>query len=148
MIESVHRRHHKGNLYHVRIDLRVPGSELVVKRHPAQHAAHEDVYVAIRDAFDDARRELQDYVRKRRGQVKTHEGPPHARVVRLFRDDGYGFLETIEGLELYFHRNSVLEGGFDRIEVGTEVRFAEGQGEKGPQATTVEIVGKDGKHVF
>jgi len=147
-VESLHRRHHKGNLYHVSIDVQVPGTSLVVNRAPAEHAAHQDVYVAIRDAFDDVRRELQDYVAKRRRQVKNHQAPPHARVVRLFADDGYGFLETPEGLELYFHRNSVLGAGFENLDVGTEVRFAEEAGDKGPQATSVEVVGRAGKHVF
>ncbi len=67
LVEASHRRHNKGNLYHVRIDLRVPGNELVVKRDPAQHAEHEDVFIAIRDAFDEAKRQLQDHVKKRRG---------------------------------------------------------------------------------
>lgn len=57
---------HKGQLYRCRIDLRVPGAELVVGGHPDKNAAHEDVYVAIRDAFKAVRRELQDYERRRR----------------------------------------------------------------------------------
>jgi ribosomal subunit interface protein len=55
-IEVPHRHHHQGNLYHIRIDLTVPGGELVVKRDPPEHQAHEDIYVAIRDAFDSAER--------------------------------------------------------------------------------------------
>ena len=73
--------------------------------------------------------------------VKSRSGPSHGRVVELFKDDGYGFVETSDGWEYYFHRNSVLHDGFDRLEIGTEVRFAEEEGEKGPQASTVEIVG-------
>ena len=67
LIEASHRRHNKGNLYHVRIDLRVPGNELVVKRDPAQHAEHEDVFIAIRDAFNEAKRQLQDHIQRQRG---------------------------------------------------------------------------------
>jgi ribosomal subunit interface protein len=145
IVEAPHRRHHKGKLYHVRVDITVPGGELVVKREPRERAAHEDIYVAIRDAFDAARRELQDYARRRRGQVKVRETPPTARIVKLFPDEGYGFLETPDGRELYFHRNSVLEPGFERISVGTEVRFAEEEGEKGPQASTVKIAGGEGR---
>jgi cold shock CspA family protein len=98
--------------------------------------------VAIRDAFDAARRELQDYMRRRRGQVKIREGLQGARVTKLFPDRGYGFLETSDGRELYFHRNSVLEPGFETISVGAEVLFAEEQGEEGPQASTVRIAGR------
>ena len=119
------------------IDMTVPGTELVVKRE-----SHEDIYVAIRDAFDAARRQLEDYARHQRGDVKTHESSPHARVSKLFREEGYGFLETPDGREIYFHRNSVLNGGFDPLEIGMEVRFAEEPGDEGPQASTVKLIAK------
>jgi cold shock CspA family protein len=77
--------------------------------------------------------------------VKAHETSPHARVAKLFPEEGYGFLETPDGREVYFHRNSVKDSGFDRLEIGTEVRFAEESGEQGPQASAVIIVGK--RHV-
>jgi len=80
MIEAPHTHHHKGNLYHVRIDLTVPNGEIVVNRDPKEHQAHEDVYVAIRDAFDAARRRLQDYARKQRGDVKSHATPPQDTI--------------------------------------------------------------------
>lgn len=142
VVEAPHRRHHQGRLYHVRIDLTVPGGELVVKREPSKHNAHEDIYVAIRDAFDGARRKLQDYARRQRGQVKLHEPVPAARVSRLFPDEGFGFLETADGREIYFHKNSVLGSGFTNLEVGSEVSYAEEQGEKGPQASTVRLTGR------
>jgi len=80
MIEAPHGHHHKGNLYHVRIDLTVPNGEIVVNRDPKEHQAHEDVYVAIRDAFDAARRRLQDYARKQRGDVKSHATPSQGTI--------------------------------------------------------------------
>ncbi len=135
IVEAPHRHHHKGVLYNVRIDMTVPGSEIVIKREP-----HEDLYVAIRDAFDAARRQLEDFARRRRGDVKTHEAPSHARVTKLLAE--YGFLETPDGREIYFHRNSVLDGGFDRLKTGAEVRFSEEEGEQGPQASTVALIGK------
>lgn len=166
VVEAPHRRHHKGKAYLVRIDLTVPGGELVVNRarnplnaaklrdpelagndlaeshEPSKHAAHEDVYVAIRDAFNSAGRKLQNYARKRRGEVKAHEPAALARVTKMFPEDDYGFLQTVDGREIYFHRNSVLQPGFDHLEVGAEVHFAEEVGEKGPQATTVRVPGK------
>ncbi len=66
IVEAPHKHHHKGNTYHVRIDLTVPDGELVVSRDPGQNHAHEDAYVAVRDAFDAARRQLQDYINRRR----------------------------------------------------------------------------------
>ena len=141
LIEAPHLHQQKGQLYHVRIDLTVPGREIVVKRDPVEHREHEDLYVAIRDAFHAARRQLQDYVRERRGLVKAHDTPPHGRVTKLFPDEGYGFLETSEGQEVYFHRNAVLDD-FQELAVGSEVRFTEAPGERGPQATSLRLVGR------
>jgi len=75
-IESPHKHQYKGKLYHVVVDVRLPGKEIVVSRAPEDQQAHEDVYVAIRDAFDAARRQIQDYARIRRAKVKTPEPPP------------------------------------------------------------------------
>jgi len=72
-VEAPHGHKHKGKLYHISIDITAPGKEIVATRDPAKHASHEDIYVSIRDAFDAVRRQLQDYVRKQRGEVKTHE---------------------------------------------------------------------------
>ncbi|HEX9758292.1 MAG TPA: HPF/RaiA family ribosome-associated protein [Nitrospiria bacterium] len=131
-MEVPHRHKHQGVLYNARIDITVPGKEIVVKREP-----HEDIYVSIRDAFNAARRQLQNYLRKKRGEVKVHEEVPIARVIKLFSEDGYGFLETPDGYEIYFHKNSVLNGGFENLNIGTEVRYSEEEGEKGTQASTV-----------
>ncbi|MCH6545207.1 MAG: HPF/RaiA family ribosome-associated protein [Deltaproteobacteria bacterium] len=146
VMEVPHRRHHKGKLYHVRVDIKVPGWEVVINREPTKHSAHEDVYVSVQQAFDAARRQLQDYARRQRGEVKGHEGVPIARVSKLFADEGYGFLETADGREIYFHRNSVLDGHFEHMDVGTEVHFAEEDGERGTQASTVRHVGKHYHH--
>jgi len=142
IVEAPHRHHHQGTRYHVRIDLTVPGGELAVSREPAMHREYEDVYVAIRDAFDAAVRQLEDYVRRHRGETKLHEAQPHARIARLVPDQDHGFLETPDGREVFFHRHSVLGDGFDRLSPGDEVRFVEEEGEKGPQASTVRAVGK------
>lgn len=66
VVEARHRRHRKGKIYHVRIDLTVPGAEVVVSRDREYDHAHEDVYVAIRDAFDASRRRLADVTPQRR----------------------------------------------------------------------------------
>jgi ribosomal subunit interface protein len=141
VIEAPHHHHRKGNLYHVKVRLTVPGEEIVVSRESSRHAPHEDAYLAINDAFKETKRRLEDYVRRRRGQVKEHVGPPHAVVARIFPEEGYGFLRTPRGDEIYFHANSVLGGAFDKLEVGTEVRYAEEKGDKGPQASSVSVVG-------
>ena len=73
MVEAPHRHHQHGQLFHVRVDITVPGGELMVTRDPPQNGAHKDVYVAIRDAFDAADRQLEDYARRQQGRVKVHE---------------------------------------------------------------------------
>lgn len=75
IIEAPHKHHHKGVIYRVKVDMTLPGKEIVVNHHSDKHHEHEDVYVAIRDAFNAARRQLEDYVRQRRGDVKTHDTP-------------------------------------------------------------------------
>lgn len=144
MVEAPERRQHKGRLYHVRIEMGVPGKELVVSRHPGKKHAHEDIYVAIRDAFNAAERQLEDHARRASGHVKLHEAPAHGKVSRLFSENGYGFVTLPDGQEIYFHRNSVVDNGFKNLSVGAEVRLsvAEGESEKGPQATTVQVIGK------
>lgn len=144
VIDTPHRHHKTGNQYQVRIDLKLAGSEIAINREPPEHTKDEDIRVALRDAFDAARRQLEDAVRNQRGFVKSHEAPPHAKISKLFPQEGYGFIEAADGTEIYFHRNSVLHDGFDRLKIGTEVTFARADGEKGPQASTVKPVGRHG----
>jgi cold shock CspA family protein/ribosome-associated translation inhibitor RaiA len=144
VIEAASRRPRQGRLYHVRANLKVPGKEIVVSRDPPRHQSHEDVYVAVRDCFDAVRRRLEDNARRRRGDSKTHEPQNHGRIVRLLAKERYGMISAANGEEIYFHPNSVVGGGFDRLNVGDEVRFAlhHGEGEKGPQASSVIRIGK------
>jgi ribosomal subunit interface protein len=144
VVECPNPRQHQGNLFRVRVDIRVPGREIVVGRDPAAHHAHEDVYVAIRDAFDGTRRLLEDYVREGRGDVKLHTVPDHGRVARLLPAQDCGFILSSDGNEIYFHRNSVPNGGFEKLAVGEEVRFVAQHSEsaEGLQASTVVPLGK------
>lgn len=137
VVDSPHRHHHKGRDYRVRVDIELPGAFLVINREGCPTLDE-----AVEAAFDAAQRRLEDRARLMHHAVKHHEAPPEGAVVRLFRDSGYGFLETGDGREIYFHRNSVLDGAFDRLTPGTRVRFREEAGEKGPQASTVVPIGK------
>ena len=143
VIEAHNRRRH-GDLFHIRVDLKVPGKEIVVKRDPGEHHAHEDISVAVRDCFDAARRQLEDHVRRRRGDVKAHDVPSHGRIASLIAEKDYGFIDAADGTEVYFHRNAVANGGFEKLTVGEGVRFSlhPGEGEKGPQASAVVPIGK------
>jgi len=136
VVEAPVHHHRKGGPFNVRIDLRTPRAEISVN-----HQSADDLAIAIRDAFDAARRRLEDHVRELRRDVKAHELPSVGRVARIFPEEGYGFLETSDNREIYFHRHSVLDEHFDALAPGTAVRFAEEEGDKGPQESTVAIVG-------
>lgn len=148
----------RGKIYHVRIDLGLPEGELLVESAPSLRSGLQDVHGeamtkkselgrehrnprrAILDAFREMRRRLQDFGRKQRGDVKLRQVPlASGKVAALFEDEGYGFLETAGGRRVYFHRESVRDGRFPLLRLGTEVKLCEEEGEKGPQATTVKI---------
>jgi ribosomal subunit interface protein len=132
VIEIPHKHKHQGNMFNVRLDITVPGKELVVTREP-----NEDVYVALRDAFDAAKRQLEDYGRRQRGEIKAHAPVLHGKVVRLLPEEGYGFVETPDGQELYFHRENLANNNFEQLEEGSEVQFLEDIGSEGFQAKRV-----------
>ena len=135
VVEAPNHAHKHGPKYHVRIDLHVPGKELVVTKNPEDRK--EELHAAVDDAFSDAEHLLEQYSRQLRKTPKTHQRPPHGLVTKLFVDRGYGFIEDEQGREIYFHRNSVLGIAFEKLHVGAKVRFAEEDGDKGPQASTV-----------
>jgi cold shock CspA family protein len=142
-IGQPHHRHRKGNAFSVTIRLTVPGGEVVSSHDPGPDGAHEDVYVALRDAFLASRRQLEDHVRKLRRETKVHAGEDRARGRVSFLDveKEWGWIEPDDGRRIYFHRNSVLDNKIDELTVGDDVRFVEEQGNEGPQASTVELIG-------
>jgi ribosomal subunit interface protein len=146
VVETPHRHRRQGNQFLVRIDLTVPGAEIVVNREPGQRTLSRDLNVAIGHAFDAARRRLEEQSRRLRQDVKSHAPIPSARVSRLFPEEDYGFLRTPDDREVYFHRNAVLNGEFSHLQLGSEVTFVEELGEKGPQASTVRPVGRHNHH--
>lgn len=145
MVELPHRRREEGNPYHVRIELSVPGRNLVVSRSPkARERERETQMTAVDEAFSAMTRRLEDYVRELRGDVKQKHEIAHGRVWRLFPGSApgerYGFIRTPDGTDVYFHENSLLDADYDQVELGTEVRFHEEQGREGPQASTVRVL--------
>jgi cold shock CspA family protein len=135
-------RHKTGGQYEVRIRLALPeGREVNVERTPKEDERYADLTFAVDDAFKRARRQLQDQARLMRGQTKLHEGEPVGTVVRIDPSGEFGFLEGADGREIYFNCNSILEGR-SNIGVGSRVSYVEELGEKGPQASTVKVLGK------
>lgn len=136
-------RHQTGELSRVSLRVSMPGhKDVVVDRAHGDEPEREHAVVAVRDAFDAAIRQIEDAMRDLRGEVKRHETPAHGRVSRFLAGEDCGFIETPDGREIYFHRNSVVDGGFDTLETGSEVRFVEEQGEKGAQASSVHVIGR------
>jgi cold shock CspA family protein len=159
LVEVPHRHRHDGRLFHVRVEMTVPGgAPIVVSHEPSLHGPLKDVEepahhkesdienvrryarVAVHEAFDAARRRLQDSAREQRGAVKTHGVPAHGTVAEISKVDGYGFIQAGEQ-QIYFERASVLDDKFNDLVVGTPVAFVEEKGEKGPQASTVHVLG-------
>ena len=148
-IRGPSERHRTGGAFEVSIRLSLPqGREVDIGRSEGRAKEAEtdnrllDPVVALNDAFKRARRRLQDHARRMQGNVKAHEGPPVATVARFDDDAGFGFLETQDGREVYFHKNSILDDGARYVAPGTRVTFFEETGDKGPQASTVRVLGK------
>jgi cold shock CspA family protein len=138
-LEQPHRHKRHGKHFLAKIELFVPGKVLTVGRDPAEHPGFEDPYAAVNEAFDMLRRQLREYVREKRGHAKHHARQPAGVVTQLFGDRECGFLRSEDGRDIYFHRNSVLGAGWERLKVGSRVSYAEEPGNEGPQASTVRV---------
>ncbi len=146
LVEQPHKHASSGSPYRVRIEASIPpGHDIVVVKDPQDNDLSDSLVTVINAAFTAAERQVKELVERQRHEVKVHQ-VPRAVVVRVDREEGFGFLETAEGRQIYFHRNAFLDGGFDDLEVGTEVRFAEEMGDDGPQATTVHVVSSPDVH--
>lgn len=148
-VEKIHDRPSHGSPYRVRIDMTVPpGHEIVADVNPSEPNQHVKLDAVIRDAFSTAERQLKELIRRQResdkAQTNDSAQDTMALVTKLFREQDYGFLKTLDGQDVYFHRNSVLHGDFDRLEIGTGVRFVAQEDDQGLRASTVQIVDKPG----
>lgn len=135
-----------ANHFKIRIEMRFPPNKSVVVTHKSGiKEKADDLPAAAKNAFKSAHRRLKKMVEKQQGEIKSHPGQTMmALVVKIFPGEDYGFIRSLDGEEIYFHRNSVLNNDFDRLEPGTGVNFTAVQGEKGLQATSVQVVDKPG----
>jgi cold shock CspA family protein/ribosome-associated translation inhibitor RaiA len=137
--------HRSGGAFELSIRLALPGGrEVEVRRTPKLDERHADLHFAVNDAFRRARRQLQGHVRRMQDHVKAHAHLPAGTVARFDQVAGYGFIQAEDGHEVYFHKNSLINRPSRKIAAGTRVTFVEEIGEKGPQASTVRILGKHG----
>ena len=132
VVEVTQDHKHKGKLYNVRINLTMPGKELAVN-----HNLQENLYMSIRDAFNDMTRQLEETTRRIHGEVKMHPDLLQGKIVRIFANDEFGFIATASGDEYYFNSDNVVHNRFHQLKVGAEVNFIEAMGDEGPQAHRV-----------
>lgn len=133
VVELGTKSQHRGNLHNTRITLTIPGKELVTTRND-----EEDLYVSIRNAFDDMVRQLENHAELLRDHEKNNQTLSTGKIARLF--DDYGFIETNDGGEFYFNKKHVMQPAFEKISIGMNVHFIEGEGTEGPEAHRVRII--------
>ena len=141
-IRAPHRRQRSGNLFEVTITLRVPGKELVVRRTQDDVAQHAHLRVAIRDAFAAMAVELTGWKTRTGEVVRTPDGPLQGKVVEIRHDREFGQIMATDNRLIYFHKNSVIDGSFDRLQPQDPVELVVQTGESalGPQASSVRRI--------
>ncbi len=148
VVTAPHRHHHKGKIFHINIRIHTRNGDIIVNHQPEKNAAHEDFYVSLRTPSGPLAGLSKITRASCAHRRKTADTVPRPAVVRrLFAAEDYGFLETHDGREIYFHRNSLVNGDFDKLEVGMKVTFTEKMGENGPQASTVHMTTKKTKQL-
>jgi len=141
VLNAPQNRQREGGLFKLDIAIAMPQhKDIIVNKSHSEVAEHEHVLVAIKDAFDIARRQVKEAMDTMRLETKTHDTEQHGHVTKFLADAG--FIETADGREIYFHKNSVLNDAFSNLRIGAEVRFVEADGDKGAQASTVRVIGK------
>ncbi|HVO08853.1 MAG TPA: HPF/RaiA family ribosome-associated protein [Burkholderiaceae bacterium] len=133
-IELAHKHKHQGQPFAVRIDATMSGRELCVDR-----VQHEDVYVALRDAFDDMKRQIEESAQRARGEEKLHAQELHGEVVRVSDADRCGFIRTADGDEYWFGPDNVAGTPWEHVQIGAEVRFIPELAAQGRQAKRVSV---------
>lgn len=126
--------HHRLGTFEIHLAAAVPGDTITVTRQG------EYVLPLIVEALDVLDRRLEEHSHIQQQKVKAHEEiAQHGKILRLFPEKDFGFLETPDGLEVYFHAHAVKKGKFTSLTPGQAVKFAMEEGEKGPQATWVRV---------
>lgn len=143
-IRAPHRRHSKGTHYVIDIEVLTPLGTLSVDREPGNVNAHEDIYVAIRDAFNAMERQLRKQKERHSGRPEESLSPLQGTIERLEPQKDSGHIATTDGRLIYFHRNAVINQSFDDLSIGDAVELVvdrEGADE-GPHASTVHPISK------
>lgn len=147
-VSEPHAHQDSGSGYRVRIEARIPPNQQIVAHEHSSHGDIRDtVETIIRRAFDATERQLKEHVeRLREGNRDTLDEEDAPGIVTIIdKEKRFGIIKTITGRDIYFADKAVLHDDFDRIEVGTSVRYEDQPGDEGPRATTVEIIEKKGE---
>jgi cold shock CspA family protein/ribosome-associated translation inhibitor RaiA len=133
-VEIIGTGHHKQGQFEIRIVATVPGNVLTVTRQG------ELVHPLIIESFDVLDRRLKETSATKQQKVKNHqETALNGKILRIFPDEDFGFIEMVDGSEVYFHANAVKKGKFENLQVGQKVKLAWEEGLKGPQASWVRL---------
>jgi cold shock CspA family protein/ribosome-associated translation inhibitor RaiA len=134
-VELLGTGHHRHGAFEIHLVVTLAGATLSV-RHQG-----ENVVPLIVEAFDAMDLQLREYLRQRRQQVKVHEEHCYrGTILRLNPEEDFGFLETADGTEVYFHAHALKNRAFEDLQEGQEVEFGLEEGDKGPQATWVWVM--------
>ncbi|MGB9365858.1 MAG: HPF/RaiA family ribosome-associated protein [Xanthobacteraceae bacterium] len=131
----------------VRIEISVPGHKDIVVAHEPDHLQRKFQAPDLKNAINEAFRIAEDRLSRYKDRLTDRTGPgTHeaagerlGQIAELTPAEDFGFLLTASGGLLYFHRNSLLSGNFERLERGDEVYYVEGLGDTGPTATKVWV---------
>ena len=138
VVDIPQKHKHQGKLYNIHLELAVPGKKLIANQHP-----NEDLYVAIRDTYAALTRQLEEYTRRQRGEVKFHpEALLFGKVLQIFPEAGYGFIKSADEREFFFQRGNMVSAELANLSIGSHVSFMETVGGDGLQADHVTVVNR------
>lgn len=152
VVERAQHQHHTGNPFRVRVEAKLPPKlDLIGDKEEVVENPQVQLRPIIRHAFDAVEKQVKKQRQMMRGDGKRNATSGHeavavvaenkAVVVRLFKEEGYGFLQVANDEdEYYFHRNALRQGDFEKVELGAQVKFEASMGEEGPQASSVKLV--------
>ena len=141
-VRAPHQRHRKGAQYVIDIDVITPSGSVHIGREPGDNFAHEDVNVAIRDAFNAAERKLRKLKERHKGRPEVLSAPLQGRIEVLDPEDGFGQIATTDGRLIYFHKHSLVGGTFSDLTVGdvVELSIDYEDSDEGPHASMVRPI--------
>jgi cold shock CspA family protein len=123
-VDVPHQHRHRSNHYSLYVDIATASGNIAVKRDPPRDGWAEDLPSVVSDTFDSATRQLEEHAQRQPGNMNGDEPhTPPGRVTQLFPGDGYGFLTTAEGVQVYFNESSLVDAKLASLSVGTEVCF-------------------------